>query len=69
MDNDQIEQTVPQARQSIFASMQNVRSSHLLDLDLLARLDSDQDSVDEPDDILSLVTNRPASRDMSALDD
>lgn len=66
---DQIEQTVPQARQSIFASMQNVRSSHLLDLDLLARLDSDQDSIDEPDDILSLVTNRPASRDMSALDD
>lgn len=66
---DQIEQTVPQARQSLFASMQNVRPSHLLDRSLLERLDPELDPPEESEDILSLVSNRPAPRDMSALDE
>lgn len=58
----EIEQTVPQVRQSLLASMQNVRPSHLLDLDLQERLDGvDGVGQDDEDDILRLVSNRPAS--------
>lgn len=56
----QIEETVPQARNSIMAAMQNVRPSHLLDESLKTRLgDLPGLEVDDEDDILRLVTNRP----------
>ena len=60
---DDIEQTVPQARQSILASMQNVRATHLMDEELKERLRARADletSDEDPDDVLRLVTNRPA---------
>lgn len=64
---DQIEQTIPQARYSILASMQNVRATHLLDPGLLGRLDQSAahdarfGAEHDDDDILRLVTNKPAS--------
>lgn len=58
---DDIEQTVPQVRHSLLASMQNVRASHLLDQDLKQRLGLPEGvSPEDEDDILRLVTNRPA---------
>ena len=56
-----IELTVPQARQSMLAALQNVRPSHLLDLDLLERLDPEGTArLDAQDDILRLVSNSPS---------
>ncbi len=55
-----IEQTVPQARNSLLAAMQHVKPTHLLDVDLQERLGERVNSEDD-DDILRLVTNRPAS--------
>ncbi len=60
-----IEQTVPQARHSLLASMQHVRPTHLLDLELLERLGARDAGAgvapEHEDDILRLVSNRPAS--------
>ena len=61
----QIEETVPQVRNSLLASLQNVRATHLLDADLQERLTSAERSsavsAEDEDDILRLVTNRPAA--------
>ena len=62
---DEIEQTIPQARQSILASMQNVRVSHLMDLELQERLQDEPGAQGDPDDVLRLVTNRPATTQTS----
>ena len=53
-----IEQTVPQARGSLLAAMKNVKPSHLLDLGLQERLGV---RAEDEDDVLRLVTNRPAT--------
>lgn len=66
---EQIEHQVPQARVSLLAALQNVRPTHLLDTALLERLaapgatSATAESLPSPpdDDILRLVTNRPAS--------
>lgn len=56
----QLEETIPQVRNSMLAATQNVRATHLLDVSLLERLGLRE--VDEgEDDIARLVTNRPAS--------
>lgn len=61
----QIEETVPQVRNSLLASLQNVRATHLLDAELQERLTSAERSsavsAEDEDDILRLVTNRPAA--------
>lgn len=58
----QIEETVPQARGSLLASLQNVRPSHLLDTSLHEALAAHKDMPhEEEDDILRLVSNRPAT--------
>lgn len=59
----EVETHVPQVRNSMLAALQNVRATHLLDSDLLERLDnsSHEATGDSGDDILRLVTNRPAS--------
>ena len=65
-----IEAHVPQARNSMLAALKNVRASHLLDLELQERLNAPSAGLSEggaPDhhsgeDILRLVTNRPATR-------
>jgi hypothetical protein len=48
----------------LLASLQNVRATHLLDADLQERLGSAERepgvSAGDEDDILRLVTNRPA---------
>lgn len=59
----QIEETAPQARNSMLAALQNVRTSHLLDVELKARLaGEDRVAPEDEDDILRLVTNRPAQQ-------
>ncbi len=61
----QIEEQVPQVRNSMLAALQNVRPTHLLDVELLERLDTPTPGTGSAthtgDDILRLVTNRPAS--------
>jgi tRNA 2-thiocytidine biosynthesis protein TtcA len=58
-----VETHIPQVRNSMLAALQNVRATHLLDSELLERLDgtSHEATGDAGDDILRLVTNRPAS--------
>ncbi len=59
----QIEDVAPHARNSMLAALQNVRTTHLLDVDLrdaLADVGQRAD-VDDDDDILRLVTNQPAT--------
>jgi len=62
---DTLEQVQPTARATIFASMQHVRTTHLLDTELKDALAgagaAGAPSPEDEDDILRLVTNRPAS--------
>ena len=57
-----VESHIPQVRNSMLAALQNVRPTHLLDADLLERLNAQASPGDgtQEDDILRLVTNRPA---------
>ncbi|MEM1348498.1 MAG: tRNA 2-thiocytidine(32) synthetase TtcA [Myxococcota bacterium] len=60
---DTIEQVQPTARATILSSMQRVRTTHLLDRELQERLahsDEQPDVSAQDEDILRLVTNRPA---------
>lgn len=57
-----IEGTVPGVRGSMLAALQNISPTHLLDRDLLERLDDHGVPERDEDDILRLVTNRPAPK-------